>query len=252
MSTVRVLDQLVTMSRALGMPERDYVILAEGNTSGRAGENSFWIKASGFHLQQIGPEGFVEVRFDAVMSLLGRNQDESDMSRALLSARVDSYAKNRPSIEATMHAVIYAMCGANFIGHTHPTAVNAILCSQGYQEALTGRLFPDHIVFCGALPAIVPYVEPGAPLARQVQRTLEVYLDAHGRSPKTIFLQNHGLIALAQTAAEVESITAMTVKSCRVLMGTAGFGGPHFLSQADIERIDTHPSELFRRKQAGF
>jgi rhamnose utilization protein RhaD (predicted bifunctional aldolase and dehydrogenase) len=174
------------------------------------------------------------------------------MSHALLSTRVDLSAKNRPSIEASMHAVIYAMCGVNFIGHTHPTAVNAILCSQDYQGALTGRLFPDHIVFCGAVPAIVPYIEPGAPLARQIKQTMEVYLDAHGRPPKTIFLQNHGLITLANTASEVESITAMTVKSCRVLLGTAGFGGPHFLSQADIQCIDTHPSEMFRRRQAGF
>jgi rhamnose utilization protein RhaD (predicted bifunctional aldolase and dehydrogenase) len=151
-----------------------------------------------------------------------------------------------------MHAVIYDLTGANFVGHTHPTAVNSILCSQGYREALSGRLFPDHIVFCGSVPAFVPYIEFGLPLAQAVHDALQSYLDEHGRPPKTIFLQNHGLIALAQTAAEVESITAMTVKSARVLLGTAAFGGPRFLTQEDIDRIDTHPSELYRRKQAGF
>lgn len=249
---IRELEQLVAMSRSLGAPERDYVIMAEGNTSARAGDSTFWVKASGFALHQINPEGFVEVNSDAVLALLGRSSDEQDVSQALLATRVDPSARVRPSIEATMHAVIYALTGANFIGHTHPTSVNAILCSRDYQEVLTGRLFPDHIVFCGAVPAIIPYVEPGVPLARQVRAALEPYLDSYGRPPKTIFLQNHGLIALAQSAAEVESITAMTVKSCRVLLGAAGFGGPHFMSQADIDRIDTHPSEAFRRKQAGF
>jgi len=249
---IRVLDQLVSMSRVLGVPERDFVILAEGNTSARGGDGTFWIKASGFALHQIGPEGFVEVNTDAVLALLGGANDGQDISQALLATRVDSQARVRPSVEATMHAVIYDLTGANFIGHTHPTAVNAILCSQGYQEALMGRLFPDHIVFCGAVPVIVPYVEFGIPLAQAVRRALEAYLEAQGRPPKTIFLQNHGLIALGQTATEVESITAMTVKSCRVLAGTAGFGGPHFLTQEDVDCIDTHPSEHYRRKQAGF
>ena len=254
MSSFEILDQVVAMSQALGEPERDFVILAEGNTSARAGEASFWVKASGFHLHRIAPEGFVEVNFGPIMALLDQAGEDSsaDISQALLAARVDPALKTRPSIEAAMHAVIYALCGANFIGHTHPTAVNAVLCSEGWEEALRGRMFPDQIVFCGANPAFIPYVEPGLPLARLVRSTLEAHLDRYGAAPKTIFLQNHGLIALAKTAAEVETITAMTVKSCKVLLGTAAFGGPHFLSADDIQRIDTHPSELFRRQQAGF
>ena len=248
----QVFEQLVSMSRGLGMPERDFVILGEGNTSARTADGTIWIKASGFSLNQIGPDGFVELNLAAVLEMLGREGSGLDVSQALLATRVDPAAKARPSVEATMHAVIYDLTGANFVGHTHPTAVNSILCSQGYREALTGRLFPDHIVFCGAVPAFVPYIEFGLPLARAVHDALQGYLDEHGRPPKTIFLQNHGLIALAQTAAEVESITAMTVKSARVLLGTAAFGGPRFLTQDDIDRIDTHPSELYRRKQAGF
>ena len=253
MSTPEVLDQLVGMSRNLGQPERDYVILAEGNTSARAGDRCYWIKASGFHLHQIERTGFVEMCFDPVLALLNRpTVDDAEITRTLLDARVDGSVNVRPSIEATMHAVIYALCEAAFIGHTHPTAVNAVMCAQGYREALEGRLFPDHLVFCGSVPAFVPYVEPGLPLARLVKRTLEEYLDAHGAAPKTILLQNHGLIAVGKNAAEVESITAMNVKACRVLLGTAAFGGPHFLSDEDVRRIYTHPSELYRRKQAGF
>jgi rhamnose utilization protein RhaD (predicted bifunctional aldolase and dehydrogenase) len=254
MNQVDVLPQLIGMSQALGKPENDYVILAEGNTSARAGERSFWVKASGFHLNQIAVEGFVEVLFEPVLALLnaGAGAAGQDISQTLLAARLDPHQQARPSIEAAMHASIYALCGANFIGHTHPTAVNALLCAQDAEEIVKGRLFPDHIVFCGAVPAFIPYVEPGLPLALLVKQALEAHLDRYGAAPKTIFMQNHGLIALAKTAAEVESITAMTVKSCRVLQGTAAFGGPRFLNDADIQRIDSHPSELFRRKQAGF
>ena len=37
-------------------------------------------------------------------------------------------------------------------------------------------------------------------------------------------MENHGLIALGKTAGEVESITAMCVKACRVLQGAAALG----------------------------
>jgi rhamnose utilization protein RhaD (predicted bifunctional aldolase and dehydrogenase) len=249
-----VLTQLIGMSQTLGKPENDYVIMAEGNTSARVGEDRFWVKASGFALHQIAAEGFVEVLSQPVLALLSANQGAGgqDISQTLLAARVNPDQKARPSIEAAMHASIYALCGANFIGHTHPTAVNALLCARDAEKVVMGRLFPDQIVFCGAVPVFIPYVEPGLPLALLVKQALETHLDRYGAAPKTIFMQNHGLIALARSAAEVESITAMTVKSCRVLLGTAAFGGPRFLSDEDIQGIDTHPSELFRRKQAGF
>ena len=116
-----------------------------------------------------------------------------------------------------------------------------------------GRLFPDHIVFCGVAPAYVPYTEFGLPLARAVRRSLETYLDRYGIPPKSILMQNHGLIAVGKTASEVESITAMTVKSARVLLGTAAFGGPHFLTRRGCQAasIPTR-AKLYRRKLAGF
>jgi rhamnose utilization protein RhaD (predicted bifunctional aldolase and dehydrogenase) len=241
------------MSCALGLPERDFVILAEGNTSARVDEKTFWVKASGFHLHKIGPNGFVEMCFEPVLTLLKQDGlEDAEITRRLLEARVDQSAAVRPSIEAMMHAVIFALCDAGFIGHTHPTTLNAVLCSRDWKQALEGRLFPDHIVYCGAAPAFVPYIEPGMPLARAVRDAVERYLDDTGVAPKSILLQNHGLIAVGRTASEVESITAMNVKSCRVLLGTAAFGGPHFMTEEDVSRIYTHPGEAFRRKQAGF
>jgi len=248
-----VLLKLIEMSRGLGLPERDYVILGEGNTSARAGDAGFWIKASGFHLHNIPENGFVELCFEPVLDLINREGvADADFTRQLEEAKVDPSVKVRPSVEATMHAVIYHLCGADFIGHTHPTAVNALLCSADGPQLLKGRLFPDHIVFCGRVPLIIPYVEPGLPLARYIKHALEEHLDQYGEAPKTIFMQNHGLIALGKTASEVESITAMTVKASRVLQGAAALGGVRYMTQADVDRIHTHPSELYRRKQAGF
>jgi len=138
-----------------------------------------------------------------------------------------------------------------FVGHTHPIAINALTCSRGFEEAFSGRLFPDEIVMCGPAPVLIPYTDPGLPLAREIWRRINAYIDTYGERPRVILLQNHGLIALGRTAEQVENITAMMVKTARVLLGTYAVGGPHFLSTQQVDRIHTRPDEAYRRKLLG-
>jgi len=70
-----------------------------------------------------------------------------------------------------------------------------------------------------------------------------------GEAPKVMLMQNHGMIALGRTAAEVEAVTAMYVKTARVLLGTYALGGPRFLSERDVQRIHTRPDEVARRRK---
>jgi rhamnose utilization protein RhaD (predicted bifunctional aldolase and dehydrogenase) len=253
MPAENILEQLIAMTRHLGDPALDYAILGEGNTSARAGDDTFWVKASGAEMRTIDAGGFVQVRFDRVLSMLeggaGGSLDDEQIKAGLLAARVDSAATARPSVETVLHALALQVEGVEFVGHTHPTAVNAILCSAGAEEAVAGRLFPDEIVYCGPAPVYVPYTDPGLPLARAVRAGIDRHLDEHGAAPKVILMQNHGLIALGKTATEVERITAMYVKTARVLLGTFALGGPHFMTQAAATRIHTRPDELYRRRE---
>ena len=59
------------------------------------------------------------------------------------------------------------------------------------------------------------------------------------------------LIALGKTAGEVESSTAMYVKTARILLGTYALGGPNFLTPEHVSRIYTRPDEKYREKQIG-
>lgn len=245
-----VLSQLITMSHNLGDPALDYAILGEGNTSARIDEATFWVKASGAELRTIEASGFVEVHFDRVLALLkGGALGDDDVKAGLEAARVAPAATARPSVETVLHALALQLDGVNFVGHTHPTVVNAILCSQNAEEAIAGRLFPDEIVYCGPAPAYVPYTDPGLPLARKVREVVARYLEEHGERPKVILMQNHGLIALGHTPEEVENITAMYVKAARVLLGTYALGGPHFMSAQAVARIHTRPDEAYRREE---
>lgn len=265
-----ILLQLIAMSRNLGDPALDYVILGEGNTSARIDGDTFWVKASGAELRTIEASDFVQMRFDRVLALLetgdpsglraealkaeglspsGRSLSDDDVKAGLEAARADPAATARPSVETVLHALALTLGGAQYVGHTHPTAVNAILCSQRAGEAIQGRLFPDEIVYCGPAPAYVPYTDPGLPLAHKVREVLTRYLKDYGERPKVILMQNHGLIALGRTPDEVENITAMCVKAARVLLGTYALGGPHFMSAEAVGRIHTRPDEAYRREE---
>ena len=242
------LGQLVTMSTSLGDPVNDYVILGEGNSSAIVDENSFWVKASGTSMNGIDSSGFVQVLFEPVLALLEESSpSDLGVQQALSSAIIGSDRTIRPSVETTFHAVALSIAGARFVGHTHPTAVNGILCSRFAKEAYSGRLFPDEIVVCGPAPVFVPYIDPGNPLALEVRRQIISYQDDYGFSPKLILMQNHGLVALGQTASEVLQITAMAVKTARVLLGVYTAGGPNFLSQENVARIDNRLDENYRR-----
>lgn len=247
-----ILAQLVTMSNNLGDPALDYVILGEGNTSARADSETFWVKASGTELHTIDRAGFVRMRFDKALALLEAGDLSDDAVEAgLEEAKADPSVTAHPSVETVLHALALQLEGVHFVGHTHPTVVGALLCSQKVEEAIAGRLFPDEIVYCGPAAVYIPYTDPGVPLTRVMRQALADYQAEHGQPPKVILMQNHGLIALGKTASEVENITAMYTKTARVLLGTYALGGPHFLSPAAVARIHTRPDEQYRRKEWG-
>jgi rhamnose utilization protein RhaD (predicted bifunctional aldolase and dehydrogenase) len=247
-----ILRQLIALSNDLGRPELDYVILGEGNTSARADADSFYVKVSGAELRTATTRGFVRVKFAPVMALLDMpGLDDKRTKAALTAAKVDPDDPGHPSIETLLHAICLGLPGVDWVGHTHPMVVNALTCSVSFEEAFGGRVFPDEIVLCGPASVLVPYTDPGVPLARAVAAGIQTFIRDYGEQPRVIVLQNHGLIALGRTAGQVEEITRMAVKAARIRLGTFSAGGPRFLSPRDVDRIHTRPDEEFRRKQLG-
>jgi rhamnose utilization protein RhaD (predicted bifunctional aldolase and dehydrogenase) len=246
--TEPVLSQLIAMSHTLGDPALDYAILGEGNTSARADADTFWVKASGASMRTLDERGLVRVRFAPIFEMLECAQlTDAEIRKGLEAARADPDVKLMPSVETFLHAILLQLQGINFVGHTHPTAVNAVLCSQHAEEAFSGCLFPDQIVYCGPAPVFIPYTDPGLPLARAVRQAVERYGETWGQAPKVVMMQNHGLIALGVSATDVENITAMTVKAARVIAGTYTLGGPHFFTPQQVERIHNRPDEHYRK-----
>jgi rhamnose utilization protein RhaD (predicted bifunctional aldolase and dehydrogenase) len=167
-------------------------------------------------------------------------QRATDARGRLLCGAADKAARVNPKLE-----------GVRLVGHTHSTAVNAILCSQKGEETTAWRLFPKEIVYYGPAPGYVPYSDPGVPLARAIRMAVEGHLERFRERPKVVPMQNHGLPALDSTASVVENITAMQVKTARIILGICALGDPSLLTQQAVERSRTRPYEQHRRREWG-
>lgn len=154
----------------------------------------------------------------------------------------------RPSVETFLHAACLR-AGATWVGHTHMTSALALLCGPGGATVYRRHLFPDAIVVCGLHVAAVPYVDPGLALARAVDAELTRFAAAHGRPPKLLLLENHGVVALGRTAREVLDIHVMTDKWSRALAGAIAAGGPRYLPDEEAARIDARLDEAYRRRR---
>jgi len=248
-SEKQVLHQLTGLSNQLGESALDYVILGEGNTSARIDDESFWVKASGTRLSTMGEGDFVRMSFAPLRELVGSmGLDDESIKAGLLSARVDAGVTQHPSVETMLHALCLDLPGVDYVGHSHPTAINAVTCSTAFPQAFERRLFPDEIVVCGPAPLLIPYVDPGLPLARCIRDGLAMHQKEHGEAPRLILMQNHGMVALGKSPRQVLDITAMAVKAARVLLGAHAMGGPKYMRDSDADRIHVRPDEAYRRR----
>lgn len=244
-----LLNELVGLSRSLGCPERDLVILGEGNTSVRLDDESFLVKASGTSLAGADPGNFVRMDFGRTLALLDlRDPANGELGEALMAARSGSEGGLRPSIEVPLHALALTEGEAAFVGHTHPTTVNSVLCSDRAGALSEGAIFPDQIVVLGRHPLHVPYADVGLPLAHALREGLREHKRRVGTSPKTVYLQNHGLVALGGSASEVEQITTMADKHARIMAGVLAVGEPVYLTAEQADRLDTRSDEEYRRR----
>lgn len=242
-------QDLIDLSHELGAEARGLSILGEGNTSVDCGDGTFWVKSSGSSLATLGESGVSRVHAQPILDLLEHaDVTEQRIEDELLAARADERHK-KPSVETFLHALCLTEGAARWVGHTHPTSVNQILASRLGAEPFMQHVFPDAIVVCGAVPAVVPYVDPGLALGRAVRLELKRYRGEHGMSPKVLLKLNHGVTALGDSAREVLNIMLMIDKWARILHGTYALGGPRFLPASEVERIDRRLDEQHRRRE---
>ena len=242
-------ERLALLANELGRSDRDWTILAEGNCSARLDDDLFFVKASGVRMSAAEPDGFVPLSIRTILNLVD-DPDISDVQvQEYFSSVASEFGGRRPSVEALLHAVCLALPGVTTLAHTHPIAVNSILCSHRPELLVEGALFPDQIVILGPNPLLFPYADPGLELARAVRAAL---IASPSPTPKVLYVQNHGMFALGANDAEALQVTEMAVKVARIIIGASTVSEPAFMSPADVIRIDTRPDERYRRSVLAF
>ena len=195
-------------SRLLGA-EKSLVLHGGGNTSVKGHRRdifgkkapALFVKASGYDLASITPEGHCALELDRLLELGGlKKLSDSDMAAFLRKQLFDAGSAD-PSIEALLHAFI----PKKYIDHTHSDAILALTNRKGGEEAVREALGDDVI--------IVPYVIPGFDLAKTAS-------SAYQKSPQStgIVLMKHGLITWGDTAREsYESTVGLVTKAEKYL-----------------------------------
>jgi rhamnose utilization protein RhaD (predicted bifunctional aldolase and dehydrogenase) len=244
------LTSLLKLAHDLGREDRGLAMLGEGNISCRLDADTFLVKASGSSMSNLEEGQLVACRFSSLLPLLKAGPlSDAEVEKILLASRVDS-SQPKPSVEAVFHAYFLSLPGIDVVGHTHPVAVNSILCAS---EAVSRRFaderrFPDEIVCCGAKSVLVPYVDPGTILAQKISEETEKFIVAENRPPRVILLQNHGLITIGATTGSVLAATLMAEKTARIFAGATALGGATGLTAQNVARIDSRPDEHYRQR----
>ncbi|MEE8349248.1 MAG: bifunctional aldolase/short-chain dehydrogenase [Acidobacteriota bacterium] len=179
-------------SRLLGAEKR-LVLHGGGNTSVKGlhtnllGEDlpALFIKASGFDLARIEPDGHPALDLEYLRKLrVLEDLSDENMVRELRTHQLDAPSPT-PSIETLVHAFI----PGKFIDHTHADAILA-LTNQAGGEELVSEALGENVIVLG-------YVRPGFQLARAVAEAVE----SHPETTAMIWMQ-HGLVTWGETAQE--------------------------------------------------
>jgi rhamnose utilization protein RhaD (predicted bifunctional aldolase and dehydrogenase)/NAD(P)-dependent dehydrogenase (short-subunit alcohol dehydrogenase family) len=108
---------------------------------------------------------------------------------------------------------------------------------------------PDAIVYCKSNSIVINAATPEAILAEAHQAILP-FVAAHGYSPKVLLIKGVGLVAVGDTAADCEIILDVFADAMQTAFWTRAFGGPHPMTQAQIDFIDNWEVENYRRSVA--
>lgn len=191
-------QELVEISQFYGK-QKEYVIAGGGNTSWKD-DNHLYIKASGVSLATIDENGFCILDREKLEQLTSMKFStnpvirEEEVKNALLNSRVNPDSGLRPSVETSLHNLF----AYSFVVHTHPTLVNALMCSQN-AEVKTKELFGNNALY-------IPYSDPGFVLFSIIKEKILTFRQQHGKDPQVVFIQNHGVFVAANTVDEIQGL----------------------------------------------
>ncbi len=189
---------------------------AGGNISARD-ENRMLISPSGFSLEDVTPEQYVEIDLDS-----------GEVAPGAL----------RPSSEVLMHLACYRKrSDIRAVIHTHAPFTIA-LTSSGHDLK---PMFADSIIYLGRRVPHLDYITVTTPeLALAVE---EVIPDCD-----CLILRNHGAITVGENLKQAFWRACSVEESARIQLLATLIGTPRFLDEKEAKRLESLASEKYRRQ----
>lgn len=184
-----------------------------GNISAKH-ENKMYLSPSGFALDEVEPEQWVEVD--------------------IASGEITDIGL-RPSSEVLMHLYAYRenpRIGA--IVHTHPPYCIAFTLVERDLPVM----FPDQAALVGKT-VYVPYVLPTTD--RLADAVVEKVNDA-----SSILLGNHGLVTTGRNLREAYYRTEVVEESAKIYLIASAIRAPKALTEEEVEEVASLESEAYR------
>lgn len=177
---------------------------AGGNISAREG-NLVWMKPSGFAMDELVPADFCGLDLASGKQVKG---------------------EKKPTSESSMHLAIYrARPEVMAIFHTHSPWASGVISSGAELKPM----FAEFICDLGRVGTI-PYVTP----------TTQDLADAAGetaREADTIFMVNHGVLALGVTMKQAYYKCVVVEDAAISMVAAAVVGRPRFLNRKEIREL---------------
>ena len=85
---------------------------------------------------------------------------------------------------------------------------------------------------------LVPYADPGLPLARELKRKMLLWRDRYKIVPKVVLIHNHGMIVLGNSPGALLKTIDTTIKAAQVFIGASMLGGPVFLTPNNVTHLE--------------
>jgi rhamnose utilization protein RhaD (predicted bifunctional aldolase and dehydrogenase) len=184
----------------------------------------------------------------------------------------DSFGPSR-ALGAELMKLAYgqtaAAAGAKGVGAKEAAAEGTVLFCRNREielrtathtafEAVSSAYTPDHIVYSGSDPLFVdageyPQSMPDANLQQALTRLGEAWsrhAQRHGRQPKIVAVRGVGVFGLCAGKKAAELAILLFLDTLKVACYTESFGGGRFMSQDQIDFINTWEVEQYRSKIA--
>jgi len=234
------LDLRTYSSRLIGA-DRALVLHGGGNTSVKSSHTDrfgdemdiIWVKASGFDLASMGPEGFTALDLGKLLKLAGLpSLSDPDMVNEVLCARLDAEAA-----AASIEAIVHALIPFKFVDHSHADAILTISNAPGGRE-LFADIFGERVL-------VVPYVKPGFDLAVQFR---DIIVENDLSKYAAVISENHGVFTYSDDARASYEMMVEVVDQAEAYLrnefGEAEFTDPGAGDSIAVARARKGASEL--------